>query len=237
MKFKILILGALIVALAASAYIVTASRNDQTYQSLQPSSRNLYNGILGRLKSYDESIGQRLSLLIPGEGTGDQEWNFRGAIHESNGTKPFYGTIRSTCHDFSSLDCWSLALLTIDGTPVFAESKTPNATAPDTKLRPQIRTDADKGETSETAQPMNMPGHLVADSPPAVATWRTTTDSANARLGPGTQFDVAFQVPSTIPLTLVEKQGDWGLFSYRASDGTRGRIWIAMSLVLNDRRD
>ncbi len=61
--------------------------------------------------------------------------------------------------------------------------------------------------------------------------WRTRADNVNGRVGPGINYNIAFNVPSSVNLGLVERQNGWGLFTYDATDGTKGEIWISLGLV------
>ncbi|MDG4720107.1 MULTISPECIES: SH3 domain-containing protein [Thalassospira] len=66
-----------------------------------------------------------------------------------------------------------------------------------------------------------------------VKIWHTTSDTVNARMGPGTGYDIAFKMPSSTPLKLMEEQDGWGRFSYSGQDGKVYSVWVAMSLVAN----
>lgn len=61
--------------------------------------------------------------------------------------------------------------------------------------------------------------------------WRTTSGNVNARMGPGTDFEVAFAMPETTPLRLLEQKNGWGRFAYAGPDGKTYRVWIYMTLV------
>lgn len=61
--------------------------------------------------------------------------------------------------------------------------------------------------------------------------WRTVTNNVNARMGPGSNYDIAFKMPQSVPLTLVKSENKWGQFEYTGANNQTGRIWIAMSLV------
>ena len=62
-----------------------------------------------------------------------------------------------------------------------------------------------------------------------------TTDAVNARLGPGTGYDVAFTLGPDLPLVLIRQENGWGLFEYPAQGGETGQIWIFMDLVRQKR--
>lgn len=66
-----------------------------------------------------------------------------------------------------------------------------------------------------------------------VKIWHTTSSAVNARMGPGTDFDIAFKMPTSTPLKLMEQQNGWGRFSYSGQDGKVYSVWLAMSLVEN----
>ncbi|RCK34070.1 hypothetical protein TH9_06665 [Thalassospira xiamenensis] len=64
-----------------------------------------------------------------------------------------------------------------------------------------------------------------------VKIWHSTSDTVNARIGPGTDYKIAFQMPSATPLKLLEEQDGWGQFSYTGPNGKIYSVWIAMTLV------
>jgi hypothetical protein len=64
-----------------------------------------------------------------------------------------------------------------------------------------------------------------------VEIWHTTSNTVNARMGPGTDYEIAFQMPTSTPLKLMEEQNGWGRFSYSGQDGKSYSVWVAMSLV------
>ncbi|OKH87456.1 hypothetical protein [Thalassospira sp. TSL5-1] len=64
--------------------------------------------------------------------------------------------------------------------------------------------------------------------------WRTTSDNVNARMGPGTDYEVAFAMPQSTPMQLLEQKDGWGHFSYVGPDGNTYRVWIYMNLVAKD---
>lgn len=64
--------------------------------------------------------------------------------------------------------------------------------------------------------------------------WRTTSDNVNARMGPGTDYEVAFAMPQSTPMQLLEQKDNWGHFSYVGPDGKTYRVWIYMNLVAKD---
>lgn len=66
-----------------------------------------------------------------------------------------------------------------------------------------------------------------------VKIWHSTSSSVNARMGPGTDFDIAFKMPTSTPLKLMEQKNGWGRFSYSGQDGKVYSVWLAMSLVEN----
>ncbi|AUG54557.1 hypothetical protein [Thalassospira marina] len=78
----------------------------------------------------------------------------------------------------------------------------------------------------------------VADNGVTSATsgdvWRTTSDNVNARMGPGTDFEIAFAMPQSTPMQLLEQKNDWGHFAYSGPDGKTYRVWIYMNLVAKD---
>ena len=86
----------------------------------------------------------------------------------------------------------------------------------------------------ETApSPENTTAANAADAPSGDV-WRTTSGNVNARMGPGTDFEVAFAMPETTPLHLIEQKNGWGHFSYIGPDGKTYRVWIYMTLVAKD---
>lgn len=76
-------------------------------------------------------------------------------------------------------------------------------------------------ETPGTKKPF-VDGRLV---------WRVTEPQVNARLGPGTEFEVAFTISPEVPLYLVRKKGAWGLFEYLGNKDTVGQVWLYLDLV------
>ena len=54
-----------------------------------------------------------------------------------------------------------------------------------------------------------------------------TTDSANVRTGPGTNFPAAMELFQGYPLKVEEKKGDW----YRVSDYENDSGWVHDSIV------
>ncbi|MDB3953365.1 hypothetical protein N9452_05730 [Alphaproteobacteria bacterium] len=40
-----------------------------------------------------------------------------------------------------------------------------------------------------------------------------------------------FDMPNSVPLSLVTRKRQWGLFAYRASNGKNGKVWIALESV------
>ena len=51
-------------------------------------------------------------------------------------------------------------------------------------------------------------------------------DHCNVRTGPGTQFDIAFQVGRGIPFRVLQKKGRW--YEVQHADGDRGWIFNAL---------
>ena len=63
-----------------------------------------------------------------------------------------------------------------------------------------------------------------------VQTWQTVHSQIRAYWGPNVERDF-FDMPNSVPLSLVSKQGQWGLFAYRANNGKNGKVWIALDSV------
>ncbi|OSQ40486.1 hypothetical protein [Thalassospira mesophila] len=91
---------------------------------------------------------------------------------------------------------------------------------------PASEASADK--TSEPAAPAQAGAQVSGE------VWRTTSNNVNARMGPGTDYEVAFAMPSTTAMSLLEQKNGWGRFSYQGPDGKTYRVWIYMSLVAKD---
>ncbi|MBE88594.1 MAG: hypothetical protein CMM76_04035 [Rhodospirillaceae bacterium] len=60
--------------------------------------------------------------------------------------------------------------------------------------------------------------------------WRTVHSKIRAYWGPDAERDF-FDMPNSVPLSLVARKGQWGLFAYRASNGKNGKVWITLEAV------
>ena len=67
-----------------------------------------------------------------------------------------------------------------------------------------------------------IPGFLFAQERLSV-----TTGIANMRSGPGTNYDVLWQVEQYHPLLVIEKKGNW----YRIQDFENDKAWLHKSLL------
>ena len=236
---KKLIILILLVAICAISYIAISKRSD-VIEISGPSNSQLYRAITMQMIDLAPQIGAKVSLLVPGNKTNDSEptWNFRGALKGENSTKPFYGLINAICDDFTNEQCWSLSSLTIDGTLAFKRKNldTKEAQAAN-KLMDSSSSPNTALDTAETAtdQPLVIEETRVqpvteeAVKPEEI--WHTRTNNVNGRVGPGTDFDIAFKISTPVNLSLVEQKGNWGLFKYKAINGGEGQVWISIKLV------
>lgn len=237
---KKILIGLVVVVVSAAAYFVFSDVSKEQQTARGPSSRRLYSAIRTQMESLESSLGARVDLLVPGEVAAPSTWNFRGTLRDANAPKPFFGTIRSVCEVYLSPDCWELVTLSVDGLSVFSEE----AMLPATRLSEIERSgpDEEAGRLEsekldqedvmpmETAFSVERPDETAQEKSPEKH-WYTRTDNVNGRLGPGTEYEIAFKIPSDLPLTLTESTSDWGLYKYPASNGKDGKIWIWMPLV------
>ncbi len=209
-----------------------------------PNGRDIGSAARTRLGAYAANIDAEIATLIVGETsqTETNAWNFRGALKIDVSTRTVFGTIQNIYDNFANPDCWQLATLAIDGEFQTLAIKDVETSAEDESR--QVSTTAATSVTTETVvqntdtaamdETITVPDDLNSNSVvQAIAPeiWFTKTNNVNGRTGPGTDFSVAFRIPTDVPLTFVEKQDKWGLFSYAAQGGGEGRIWVSLSLV------
>lgn len=72
----------------------------------------------------------------------------------------------------------------------------------------------------------------VSVAPPQV--WKTVHSRIRAYWGPDATRDF-FEMPDSVPLSLLRRQHHWGLFEYVARNGQRGQVWIALHEVKSAR--
>jgi hypothetical protein len=63
-----------------------------------------------------------------------------------------------------------------------------------------------------------------------VQSWRTLNSGVRAYWGPNRERDF-FEMPDSVPLKLLRKQPQWGLFEYVANNGKLGQVWISLNQV------
>jgi len=255
MKRLFAVLGVVLgmTALAVFVFSERFSENEETITG--PSGADLYTAIHARMEPFETSQGANVDLLVPGEKVSDMTWNFRGGLKDQVSSKPFFGTIRSVCEDFSDAGCWELVTLSVDGMTVFSEDAVQPGSNPPTALaaqeieaapvsapvtmetadaaaRPQKPDQTEDASLRTASAEAGAPDIDASEAPPpARKIWHTQSDNVNGRMGPGTEYDVAFKIPPRLDLALVETKEDWGLFRYPARDGKEGKIWIWMPLV------
>jgi hypothetical protein len=231
---KLLVVLVFLAAVPAAAYVLMSGDAVQTKHEIAgPSNSDLYTAIQEALRTHESGVGERLALLVPGEKVDLTSWNFRATVNSGDLSKPAFGTIRNLCDAFAETRCWELVSLEIDGQEAFAEAAQETGPSLDQSARLQLQ-DATPNEQDTplekeggtALQPASAP-----NLPPTPETWHTRTDNVNGRVGPGTDYDVAFKMPMVLELTLIETRDGWGRFAYPASDGTAGEIWIWMQLV------
>jgi len=193
----------------------------------------LYEGIAKNLEIISEDDQLGISMLIPGNKISDAVWTFSGTLQGDTADRPFYGDIQLTCPLAETPACWQLTSLVIDGNPYTLAISQSSASV---DLLPEeqetlVIANAEPLETviEETSEQTAAP----TPSPEAITSklYTTVSDNVNARMGPGSSFDVAFKMPTNVPLTLLEEQDTWGHFEYVGANNEVGQIWIALSLV------
>jgi|GEM_PF-6347198 uncharacterized protein YgiM (DUF1202 family) len=228
-----------VAALSSAAYVFMSRDAPRIANSIaSPSNSVLYLAIQEALRAHESGIGERLSLLVPGEKVDLTSWNFRATTRNGDLSKPVFGTIRNLCDAFADANCWTLISLEIDGQPAFSGQTSQSAPVLDQVVSSPAR-NALSQERDEPAatQSTSLQPAAASDAPVLSETatpaekWRTRSENVNGRMGPGTEYDIAFKVPRGMALTLVETRSGWGRFEYPTSDGSGAQIWIWMQLV------
>lgn len=226
-----------------------------------PNPAEIYAGILEALQPTLQLHEYGLTMLVPGNRMGEFEWNFRGTLSKESARPPFFGRVTYTCGTSDANYCWHLAELAVDGRQIeIITGAVGNEVVTETSIKQDNTADsAQAGEgvkqeaNSEPALekiagkiPSDVPDDAASEEVTAVTSdtgalpvenvkiWHTTSNTVNARLGPGIDYGVAFQMPSSTPLKLIEEQDSWGRFSYLGEDGKVYSVWMAMSLVENN---
>lgn len=187
-----------------------------------PLAHQIYDAIRELTTTQLSDYGHAISLLVPGASIVENTWDFRGNARSAERDKPFFGSVENTCLEYGDITCWRLSSLTLDGSalPLVEVASSEDASENGDKKPPEQLT---------SLQPEIQ--KQVADIKPEPQIWRTRTNNVNGRTGPGTNFGIAFKIPSSVDLGFLEERDGWGLFKYDAEGGKEGKIWISMRLV------
>jgi hypothetical protein len=107
----------------------------------------------------------------------------------------------------------------------------PNQTSPTVS---SVRPSARSGQQSRMGVPQAVVTRASATTGPTVQSWRTLNSGVRAYWGPNTERDF-FEMPDSVPLKLLRKQPQWGLFEYVANNGKLGQVWISLNQVRTGR--
>lgn len=217
-----------------------------------PSSKHLYEAIHGHIQYTLEGRDVSVTMIIPGQRTGDNLWRFTGSLQEQRVAKPFYGNIKLLCPTYTDYSCWGLESFSVDGAwvPVDSIDGEQKPQAVDQAVEEERQSDLGMREEVETSKvlakakaeqpsakdlkktPLETEERRAVVDQSGVQFWKTKSDNVNGRQGPSTEAKIAFKMPSHVKLKLVRKEQHWGLFAYDAQGGVTGEIWISMRLVV-----
>ncbi len=129
--FKFLLVVAVVTA-SAVAFVGLRTRPDPTPTAPQPTSADLYGAASKLLQSQLTSSEIKILMLVMGNKDDDDHWNFRGSLDRASRNMPYFGTLRSVCPEFTSVACWKLASLNIDGQsyPIIDSNPAPSTSLP-----------------------------------------------------------------------------------------------------------
>jgi hypothetical protein len=222
----------LVIAVSAAVIFKNTIDGDEYVNTVPtPPASQIYDAIRELTTEQFSDYGLAIALLVPGASITENTWDFRGNARTSERDKPFFGTIRNICLEFGDIACWRLSLLNLDGV---ALPLTSDASLDETINQAANIASGQSEPLQSEIQPQAKPQKPQAkpETKPELQIWRTRTNNVNGRMGPGTEFKIAFKIPDSINLGLIEKRDGWGLFRYDAEGGKEGKIWVSMRLVL-----
>ena len=242
MKAKILIVGVVGLGLLSSLAFLLIGNKTQVVKQ-EPNSSHFHTAIPPRIL---DALGGReatITMIIPGQRVGDEQWRFTGSLKEGRFDKPFYGVIFARCLNYDEISCWRLTELTVNGKPVMLAEGQENNVAQEGDILISDENPSQSKADTEAEPPVNgavsVPVDVIvpaldqgAAKVAAVTFWKTKSDNVNTRSGPGTNFPKGFVMPSYVKLTLVREEQGWGLFSYTAKGGGQGQVWIIKNFVI-----
>ena len=261
---KLLLFVVFLVAISAGGWGYYQHRINVSKEQegkFSPNPAEIYAGILEALQPTLQLHEYGLTMLVPGNRKGELEWNFRGTLSKETAMPPFFGRVTYTCGTTDTNYCWHLVELAVNGRQIEVVTSTVGKEiATGTSIKQDNTSDSDQAgeglnqnansEPASSTIAEKIPGDVSDDTVSEEVTavtnetgalpvehvkiWHTTSSAVNARMGPGTDYEVAFQMPSSTPLKLMEERDGWGRFSYSGEDGKVYSVWMAMSLVENN---
>lgn len=253
--------GSVVLVVGGISVLALVNSNErETNDVYVPSPTTVRGAFMSALGTYPEIINLQTSFVTIQGDNRFKSWSLRGSFKRENRNIPIFASITHICDAKSDdPDCWRLGELSVDGrniptgTPMVSsitENTTPSGEAGKAK-------GDDAGKTTQSSKSDLVPrsAHETTDTPSLVppattknaavpietktasaqggdnTIWRTKSDKANARVAPSLDAEIAFTMPSDIPLTLIEERNSWGHFEYPAANKQRGSVWIHMDVV------